>query len=277
MTSERPIYCFDGTLTGLLCCVFRAFQFREYQVEIHAFDAHQNASARQSLQDNLFNVSIEVASQDVHAQRVWNALKQKLSNNALRQLYYAFLAENTDAYQHIFNYCIYIFRHAQTQQIHSLEKNYTHPSVLAIAQWAKKVGREKHRMEAFVRFKKSSDGVFLSLIAPDFNVLPLIQRHFRNRYQDQRWLIYDEKRHFGIYYDLDQVQEVDLSAQTIDAQKEIGGSQQFLIDLDDQEVLYDQLWKDYFQSINIKERQNIKLHVQCVPKRYWRYLNEKSV
>jgi probable DNA metabolism protein len=109
-------------------------------------------------------------------------------------------------------------------------------------------------MEAFVRFKKSSDGVFLSLIAPDFNVLPLIQRHFRNRYQDQRWLIYDEKRHFGIYYDLDQVQEVDLSALTIDAQKEIGGSQQFLIDLDDQEVLYDQLWKDYFQSINIKER-----------------------
>ncbi|MCJ8146078.1 TIGR03915 family putative DNA repair protein [Acinetobacter sp. A3.8] len=277
MTSERPIYCFDGTLTGLLCCVFRAFQFREYQVEIHAFDTHQNTTARHSLQDNLFNVSIEVASQDVHAQRVWNALKNKLSNNALRQLYYAFLAENTDAYQHIFNYCIYIFRHAQTQQIHSLEKNYTHPSVLAIAQWAKKVGREKHRMEAFVRFKKSSDGLFLSLIAPDFNVLPLIQRHFRNRYQDQRWLIYDEKRHFGIYYDLDQVQEVDLSAQTIDAQKEVGGSQQFLIDLDDQEVLYDQLWKDYFQSINIKERQNIKLHVQCVPKRYWRYLNEKSV
>lgn len=277
MTSERPIYCFDGTLTGLLCCVFRAFQFREYQVEIHAFDTHQNASVRQSLQDNLFNVSIEVASQDAHARRVWNALKQKLSNNALRQLYYAFLAENTDAYQHIFNYCIYVFQHAHLQQIHSLEKNYTHPSVLAIAQWAKKVGREKHRMEAFIRFKKSSEGVFLSLIAPDFNVLPLIQRHFRNRYQDQRWLIYDEKRYFGVYYDLQQIQEVDLSAQSIDAQKEIGGSQQFLIDLDDQETLYDQLWKDYFQSINIKERQNIKLHVQCVPKRYWRYLNEKSL
>ena len=277
MTSERPIYCFDGTLTGLLCCVFRAFQFREYQVEIHAFDTHQNASVRQSLQDNLFNVSIEVASQDAHARRVWNALKQKLSNNALRQLYYAFLAENTDAYQHIFNYCIYVFQHAHLQQIHSLEKNYGHPSVLAIAQWAKKVGREKHRMEAFIRFKKSSEGVFLSLIAPDFNVLPLIQRHFRNRYQDQRWLIYDEKRKYGIYYDLQQIQEVDLSAQSIDAQKEIGGSQQFLIDLDDQETLYDQLWKDYFQSINIKERQNIKLHVQCVPKRYWRYLNEKSL
>ncbi|MCW1275310.1 DUF4130 domain-containing protein, partial [Acinetobacter baumannii] len=26
--------------------------------------------------------------------------------------------------------------------------------------------------------------------------------------------------------------------------------------------LYDQLWKDYFKSVNITERQNIKLHVQ---------------
>jgi probable DNA metabolism protein len=48
-------------------------------------------------------------------------------------------------------------------------------------------------MEAFVRFKKCQDGLFLSLVQPDFNVLPLIERHFRNRYQDQRWLIYDEK------------------------------------------------------------------------------------
>jgi hypothetical protein len=35
---------------------------------------------------------------------------------------------------------------------------------------------------------------FLSLVRPDFNVLPLIQPHFKRRYQDQRWLIYDEQR-----------------------------------------------------------------------------------
>ena len=33
-------------------------------------------------------------------------------------------------------------------------------------------------------------------------------------------------------------------------------------------------WKDYFKWFNIKERQNVKLHVQYL-KRYWRYLNEK--
>nr|WP_268083442.1 DUF4130 domain-containing protein [Acinetobacter baumannii] len=33
-----------------------------------------------------------------------------------------------------------------------------------MAQWTKKVGREKHRMEAFIRFKKTKDELFLSLV-----------------------------------------------------------------------------------------------------------------
>ena len=48
------------------------------------------------------------------------------------------------------------------------------------------------------------------------------------------------------------------------------------ITLDAQEALYDQLWKDYFKSTNIVERRNIKLHLQHVPKRYWKYLTEKN-
>ncbi len=35
----------------------------------------------------------------------------------------------------------------------------------------------------------------------------------------------------------------------------------FSVELDDDELLYDQLWKDYFKSINIEARTNIKLHV----------------
>ncbi|GAA5000078.1 TIGR03915 family putative DNA repair protein [Acinetobacter puyangensis] len=256
-------YHFDGSMRGLLCCVFRAFQFKQFYVEL----CHQGLS-----QSHLFEDFIDVPCDEAKAQRVWEALKQKVSASALRQLYFAYLSESIDAHQHLFHYCIYVFR--QQSQV---EKDYSHPSVLAIAQWAKKVGREKHRMEAFVRFKKTADGLFLSLIQPDFNVLPLIQPHFKRRYQDQRWLIYDEKRHYGLYYDLQEIHEVSLCAKEIDAHIEIGSSQHFVVALDTEEMLYDQLWKDYFSSINIRERQNIKLHVQYVPKRYWRYLNEKII
>ncbi|WP_171550682.1 TIGR03915 family putative DNA repair protein [Acinetobacter sp. Ac_5812] len=263
MSNEQLSYYFDGSMAGLLSCVFRAFQFKEFQVQLSLIDQTQHG---------LFSDVIDVPNHEPHAQRVWSALQQKLSKAALKQIYFASLSESLDAYQHLFNYCIYVF-----QQQHSIEKDYLHPSVLAISQWTKKVGREKHRMEAFVRFKKTTDGLFLSLVRPDFNVLPLIQPHFRRRYQDQRWLIYDEQRKYGLYYDLHDVHEVGMDANEIDRNIQNGGSQSFQLQLDGQEVLYDQLWKDYFNSINIKARQNIKLHVQYLPKRYWRYLNEKYV
>ena len=40
--------------------------------------------------------------------------------------------------------------------------------------------------------------------------MPLIITHFKNRYADQRWIIYDLKRHYGIFYDLNKVEEITL-------------------------------------------------------------------
>ncbi|WP_291352181.1 TIGR03915 family putative DNA repair protein [Acinetobacter sp. UBA3106] len=256
-------YCFDGSMTGLLSCVFRAFQFKEFQV---------NVTRDEHAQNGLFDDFIQVVSNEEHAQRVWQGLKQKTSSQSQRNFYYTFLSENQTADQHLFNYCLYIFQHQ-----YKVDENYGHPDVLALAQWTKQVGREKHRMEAFVRFKKCQDGLFLSLVRPDFNVLPLIERHFKARYQDQRWLIYDEKRKYGIYYDLQQVHQIEMNAHEVDTKLASGFSQSFTIELDEQELLYDQLWKDYFQSVNIQARQNMKFHIQYVPKRYWRYMNEKSI
>ena len=87
----------------------------------------------------------------------------------------------------------------------------------------------------------------------------------------------DERRNFGIYYDLTAVHQVKMDVDQIDHAHKVGHSQSFGVELDDDELLYDQLWKDYFKSINIEARANIKLHVQYVPKRYWRYMNEKTI
>jgi probable DNA metabolism protein len=45
---------------------------------------------------------------------------------------------------------------------------------------------------------------------------------------------------------------------------------------DEKESLYQELWKQYFDSVDIKARRNMKLHIQHVPKRYWKYLVEKQ-
>ncbi|EXA81621.1 hypothetical protein J543_0984, partial [Acinetobacter baumannii 1159076] len=133
MFNDEVAYYFDGSMVGLLSCVFRAFQFKELQVRLCLNDAAQHG---------LFADKIEVSNNEQHAERVWSALQKKLSSSSLKQFYFASLSESLDAYQHLFNYCIYVFSSHS-----SVEKDYSHPSVLAIAQWTKKVGREKHRME----------------------------------------------------------------------------------------------------------------------------------
>jgi len=153
----------------------------------------------------------------------------------------------------------------------AVENDYSNPYVLMVQQTSRKVHREKHRMEAFVRFQLTKDQLYYCIIQPDFNVLPLISKHFKDRYADQRWLIYDCLRKYGLYYDGNDVQEVQIHFAS-DLQN--AAALQTLYD--ENEELYQQLWKQYFSSVNIKARKNMKLHIQHMPKRYWRYLVEKK-
>jgi probable DNA metabolism protein len=132
------------------------------------------------------------------------------------------------------------------------------------------VEREKHRMEAFVRFQLTRDNLFYAIVQPDFNVLPLIQSHFKSRYADQRWMIYDIQRKYGIYYDLAEVTEVQIMFSDL---KTTDPASIY----DEKETMYQELWKQYFSSVNIKARKNTKLHIQHMPKRYWKHLTEKKI
>jgi probable DNA metabolism protein len=152
-----------------------------------------------------------------------------------------------------------------------MENDFSHPAVLTVTQVSKRVWREKHRMEAFVRFQKTSDELYYSLIEPDYNVLPLIGKHFQDRYADQRWLVYDGKRRYGLFYDLQQINEVTLSFSSFTA-----NGKDATLAYDEKEEMYQELWQQYFKSVNIAARKNTKLHIQHMPRRYWKYLPEKK-
>ena len=152
-----------------------------------------------------------------------------------------------------------------------VENDYSHADVLLLHQINRKVHREKHRMEAFVRFQLTKDQLYYCLIQPDYNVLPLINTHFKNRYADQRWLIYDSLRKYGLYYNLETVEEV-----TLNFENDMNDVNVVKSICDEKEELYQQLWCTYFDSVNITAQKNMKLHIQHMPKRYWRYLTEKK-
>ncbi|MCP9198486.1 TIGR03915 family putative DNA repair protein [Gramella sp. GC03-9] len=248
---------YDGSFKGFLTAIFTIY---EEKLEPMAINPTEEKTS------GLFSENLEVITDELKARRVLNGIRKKISQIAFTRIKYAFLSELPGMELQLYKMFEYIF-----QSEEKVATDYSHPAVLNIAKTAKKVGREKHRMEAFVRFRLTKDDLYFAMIEPDFNVLPLIAKHFKSRYADQNWIIYDQKRKFGIYYNLKEVEFISL-----ELPKDIGLSGANQEYFDATEIQFQKLWKKYFDSTNIKSRANTKLHVQHVPKRYWKYLSEKS-
>jgi probable DNA metabolism protein len=248
---------FDGTFEGWLTAVFEVYEYKWPSVTI---------TTKEHLQPNVFTAPHQCFYDVQKATRVWKGLSAKISAAALSQLYKSFLCEEKGIEDVMLQYAQYAFKSKQ-----SIECDYSHPAVLAVIRASKKVHREKHRIEAFIRFQLTTDSLYYAVCQPDSNVLPIIEKHFKNRYADQKWLIYDSKRKYGIYYDLNTVETVNL---TFNEATNEGKNLQVI--LDETELLYQQLWQQYFSSINIAARKNTKLHIQHMPRRYWKYLPEKQ-
>jgi len=251
------VVVFDGSFNGFLTTVFEVYEYKMAQPAINRQDAANGS---------LFGEYHEVSTNSEKTKRVLLKLEQKLSKTAMQQLYKTFLSEQPGIDNTLLRYVQYVI-----SSKHGVENDYGNADVLMVQQVSKKVEREKHRMEAFVRFQLTKDGLYYALIQPDYNVLPLTAAHFKNRYADQRWLIYDCRRKYGLYYDLDEVAEV-----TIDFIADTQNSGDKNAMYDESENLYQELWKQYFDSVNIKARKNTKLHIQHMPRRYWKYLVEKE-
>lgn len=255
----EAVLAYDGTFEGFLSCVFAAYEER---LKVISIKPPEDKATQQ-----LFLEAREILTDPEKAKRVWLSLKKKASAAGLRDLKWAFLSEISGMELHMFSMIRYILAEDM-----AVDRDFSHPAVLKVSQAAKKVGREKHRMEAFVRFRLTRDAIYFAAIEPDFNVLPLIKSHFKNRYADQKWIIYDLKRNYGLAWDLK-----DLTYITMDLDPAIGISGAPEAFFHTSEIAFQKLWKEYFTSTNIRSRANQKLHVQHLPKRYWKYLTEKNL
>ncbi|QEC80194.1 TIGR03915 family putative DNA repair protein [Mucilaginibacter ginsenosidivorax] len=246
---------YDGTFEGLLTAVFEIYDRKLFHVKLIKGEWRSSA---------MFEEVLQVITDERRATRVLKGLRKKLSAAGIQRLYIAHMAEMDNEENAIVGFIRYVF---DTDV--NIEEDYGNKYVMRLSEILKMVRREKHRMEAFIRFRKLKDGIYYAAVEPDFNVLPLLIRHFKNRYTDQKWIIYDIKRRYGIHYDLHDTQYITLDFSEVNKSSEVEN-----IFTDDEQV-YQQLWKSYFTNVNIVARKNTKLHLRHIPKRYWRHLTEK--
>ncbi len=247
------VFTYDGSFDGLLSVIFESYRSKSVE----------EIAEESTYQPGLFGKPIFVTSNPEYSQRVKKKLTQQCGPKIVTMLYHIFLSEQPQV-----EMLIYRFVRLAVGSSENILENFREPIILQIHRIQKQIHREVHRMHAFVRFQQTQDGLYAALINPDFNVLPLLPPHFTQRYPTFRWLIYDTKRSYGLYYEpresrfitLDSALPEQLSSQALtEAEKD-----------------YQQLWQTYFQHVNIPERRNDKLHLQHVPRRYWKYLVEKQ-
>ena len=260
------VYIYDGSYEGLLSCIFIIFKARTVPVAI---------TTAASYQLNLLDSAEQVDTNDEWAARVLKGIDERTSARASPLIYKLFLSELPQCEILVYQVIQAIIRKGDE----SILENFADPCILKAAQIKKMIHREVHRMHAFVRFQKSRDGLFYAAIDPDFNVLPLIGDHFERRYADQSWLIFDARRHYGLHYDQTKMAFVSLDDPVFTSGAHLlhdHGLQNDVLQ-DEREREYQLLWKNYFQAVNINERNNARLHLRHMPRRYWKYLIEKHI
>ena len=257
LTAPALDYAYDGSFEGLLTVLFTIYDRRAAPNSIQPLGA---------VQAGLFAQPVQIDTDEATAARVWDGLLRHMDPEARTRLYHGFLSEQPDRELLIFRYADLAMRSAR-----DIADNYADDNVRRLARLSQQMFREKHRMEAFVRFEKTADELFHATIEPDFDVLPLIAPHFTKRYADQRWLIFDRRRGYGLYYDLTRTDLVQFEGDTAPRRTDVSATV-----LDEREPLFRLLWQTYFDHANIPERRNLKLHRRHMPLRYWRYLSEKQ-
>ena len=241
------IITYDGTFEGLLTVVYDCYYKKLTPDHIQG---------EKDVEKDFVSQYIYIETQQEKAERVYGAIEEKISPQALKNCYYAYLShEDTKALT------IYYYIRLGFKKGRDVDALLTHKTVAKLQGMVQKVVRERHRMLGLTRFMELEGGSLLAKIQPKYNILSLIAPHFAERLGKERWIIHDEGRDLMV----------------------IGTKGKWLLrdyigkgplKLHKKEEMFQSLWREFHQSIAIKDRKNVKLQQQFMPKRYWENLTE---
>lgn len=241
---------YDGTFEGLLTSIFYAYPSKE-EVKI---------TATYNYIPSLITEPIEINTEEDKFERVYESIDSKLSSSTLRNVYYLFLSEVKDVEDLILKYIKLCYKYGDKI---NLAKN--NDIIILVDKYCKRVSYESHRFTGFVRFKEIGPLTFYAPIEPDHNILPLLTNHFVKRFSDQNFIIHDLKRSMAIVYN---GQEATIAPLEKDKGEELL--------LSSQSDNFEDLWKQFYKSVNIEERYNPRCQKRMMPTRYWKHLTEMN-
>jgi probable DNA metabolism protein len=248
------VFQYDRTFEGLLSAVFDAYAERVFPERLIGVGEPEPMFTERT---------VHVETERSKADRVWRGLQKKTISKAANQVFHVWLSELPGCDELLFRYIRKIFDSSAGK-----EADFTDADVLAVHKIAFQVARESEHIRQFVRFQKAGDDTYFAPIEPKYNCLALGLPYFKDRFADQKWMIYDTRRGYGYYYDLSKVVEINLPNDPMD------GAMLDAKLMAEDEKLFQTLWSGYFRALTIRERINPQLQRRLMPVRFWKYMPE---
>lgn len=248
MSWQQVCFDYDGSYPGFLTCVFESYAHRE------------EAVCFTSPEEDRLTLWPErhVDTDQAKAERVYRSLSKKISPQACRLVTQAFLTCLPERELHM-----YRFLRLGYQRGADIIRDLTDDRVHVLWKAVQHLGSEAHLLKGFLRFS-DQQGVLVGEIEPKNRVLPLLRPHFCTRYSGEHFLIYDRTHRELLIHQPGRwaILPAEDFAPAPPGQEE---------------VTYRRLWRRFYDTIAIRERENPRCRMNHMPKKYWKNMVEMTL
>lgn len=248
----KQIYLCEDTPEGIFTAVYDTWNshLSREQFCIRVEDGHEL---------ELFAEYNRIQTSREKALKVVRTVKKQLGKKAYDMVFAALLSHEEDKADAIYYFLKLGFRTGpEVVSMHGQE------CVCRVFEIKRNVWNEAHFTKEFLRFCETEEKILLARISPKNQVLPLVAEHFADRFPEENFVVLDEVHNIGLFHE--KGKQWYLSGLHPEALNEIWAHRE--------SSEYEKLWKTFFHTISIRERENYRCQRTNCAIRYREYMTE---
>lgn len=249
--SEQIVLRCEDSLEGIFTALFDAFVCKN-KMKAPYTDSISIAAGEGEM--TLFAREIEVQTDAQKVQKTVYSIQSRLGYPVYDTLLHALCHFEGDRGTAVLGYLVRAFAQGR-----GISDQLADPFALRVMELSRKVDNELDKLLGFVRFRDLGS-ILVAQLAPKCNMVPLMMDHFSDRFPDENFILYDENRNLAAVHEAGH-SCVLVSGEQLQIPQ--GHMDYFAV-----------LWKQYFATMEIRERHNEQCQNHLLPKWYRKYMTE---
>lgn len=255
---NKQVFVCEDSIEGIFTAVYDAYsgvcrnEYSHNDVEIISGEVSSFS---------LFTDYIDVTTSKEKADKVTRSICEKMGYHTYEAIFYSSTCSAENKATDIYFTIVEGFMLKNSFKIFDL---WTNPHVANVLELYRKAKNEFGRWREFLQFRELENGILYSKIGPVCDILPLLGPHFENRIPNENFIIHDEIRDYFL------IHEKGHKCVIVNGES-FSNDRRFLNNYSENDQLICTLFREFVNTIAIKERVNPKLQQQLMPLRIQKY------